>query len=117
MAHGMLPEVPDPTKIAQSGVEAVKSLVNGGINAGIDLADGFRKILVQSVEGGATEVDQTVKSLINMAKANLDIGKSTFESVRRDIDSALTSVISQVDKAIGGEIVRKFKSEVEKRLR
>ena len=116
MVVGRLPNVPDPTKIAGSGVEVAKAMATGGVSVSMDIADGMRKILFQTVEGGARTIDGAVKEAVNTIKANVDTGKATVESVRRDIDQAANSVLSQVDQAVGGEIVRKFKSEVERQL-
>jgi len=112
-----LPDVPDPTKIANSGADVVKAMATGGLSVGMDIAEGVRKVLFQSVEGGVGVMYEGVKGVVNIAKANVDTGKSTMENVRRDIDQACNSVLSQVDQAVGGEVVRKFKSEVEKQLR
>lgn len=114
---GRLPDIPDPTKIAGSGAEVAKAIATGGLSVSMDIAEGVRKVLFQSVEGGVRVGDNTVKEVVNTIKANVDAGKATMESVRRDIDQACNSVLSQVDQAVGGEIVRKFKSEIERQLR
>jgi len=82
----------------------------------MDIADGMRKILFQSVEGGARTVDSMVKEVVSTIKADVEAGRTTVESVRRDIDQAASSVLSQVDQAVGGEVVRKFKSELERQF-
>ena len=114
---GRLPDIPDPTKIVGSGAEIAKAVATGSLSVGMNIAEGVRKILFQSVEGGVRVGDNTVKEVVNTIKANVDAGKATMESVRRDIDQACNSVLSQVDQAVGGEIVRKFKSEIERQLR
>ena len=117
MVGGRLPDVPDPTKIAGAGAEIAKAMATGGVAVSSDIAEGVRKLVTLTVEGSATEADRLAKGIISIIKANLDTGKVTVESVRRDIDTALNSVKSQVDQAVGGEIVRKFKSEIEGQLR
>ena len=112
-----LPDVPDPTKIASGGADVVKAMATGGLSVSMDIAEGVRKVLFQSVEGGVGVLSDGVRGVVAIAKANVDTGKSTMENVRRDIDQACNSVLSQVDQAVGGEIVRKFKSEIEKQLR
>ena len=114
---GKLPDVPDPTKIAGSGAEVAKSLATGGVSVGMDIAEGVRKVLFQSIEGGTRTVDGAVREVMSTVKANVETGKATIESIRRDIDQAANSVLSQVDQAVGQEVVRKFKSEIEKQLR
>lgn len=114
---GRLPDVPDPTKIAGSGASVAKSLATGGVSVGMDIAEGVRKVLFQSIEGGTRTVDGAVKEVVGIVKANIETGKTTIESVRRDIDQAADSVLSQVDRAVGQEVVGKFKSEIEKQLR
>jgi len=117
MPLGRLPDVPDPTKIAASGAEVVKTFAQGGVGVGMDIAEGMRQALFQSIEGGARVMDEGVKGVVSVIKRDVEIGKSTIEKVRGDIDRACNTVLSQVDQAIGGEVVRKFKSEVEKQLR
>jgi len=117
MVGGRLPNVPDPTKIAGSGAEVAKAMATGGVSVSMDIAEGMRKVLFQSIEGGARTMDSMVKEVVATIKADVEAGKTTVENVRRDIDQAASSVLSQVDQAVGGEIVRKFKSEVEKQLR
>jgi len=117
MVGGSLPDIPDPTKITKSGAEMAKAVATGGLSVSMDVAEGVRKVLFQTVEGGARTVDGAVREVVGIAKANIDTGKSTMESIRRDIDQACNSVLSQVDQAVGGEIVRKFKSEIERQLR
>ena len=112
-----LPDIPDPTKIAVSGAAVAKAIVTGGVSVSMDIAEGMRKVLFQSVEGGAKTMDGAVREVVNTIKANIEAGKATVESVRRDIDQAATSVLAQVDQVAGQEIVRKFRSEVERRLR
>jgi len=114
---GGAPNVPDPSQIVKSGAEVAKAIATGGVSVGMDLAEGVRKVLFQTVEGGARTVDGAVKEVVNIAKANIEAGKATIESVHRDIDQACNSVLSQTDQAVGQEVVRKFKSEVERRLR
>ena len=114
---GQLPNVPDPTKIAGGGAEVAKAIVTGGVSVGMDVAEGFRKVLVQSTEGGIKTVDGAVREVVATLKANIDAGKTTVESIRRDIDQVATSVLSQTDQVVGQEIVRKFKTEVERQLR
>jgi len=114
---GRLPSVPDPTVVAKSGADVAKAIATGGLSVGMDIAEGVRKVLFQSVEGGVGVMYEGVKGIVNIARVNVDTGKSTMESIRRDIDQAANSVLSQVDQAVGGEVVRKFKSEVERQLR
>ena len=117
MVGPRLPDVPDPTKIAGAGAEAVKAIATGGVSVGMGMVEGITKILFQTVGGGAKTIDQAVTNVIDLAMVNIGVGKATGESIRRDLDQACNKVLSQVDQAVGGEIVRKFKSEVEKQLR
>jgi len=117
MLGARLPDVPDPTKIAKSGSEVVKAIAQGGVGVGVDLIVGAEQILFNTIEGTIGAVTSGVRELINMAKSDINLGKTTAERVRADIDQACNSVLSQVDQTIGGEVVRKFKSEVEKQLR
>ena len=114
---GRLPEVPDPTKIAQSGAEMVKAAAQGGIGVGVDIAEGIHEALFQTVEGTAHLLSSNVTEIVSILKRDINTGKTTIDKVRGDIDRACSSVLSQVDQTIGGEIVRKFKSEVERQLR
>jgi len=117
MGRGGLPDVPDPTKIVKSGADAAKAIVQGGVGAGMDIADGTKQILFQTVEGGAKVMYDGIGGLVNVIKRDVETGKTTIERVRGDIDSACNSVLSQVDQAVGGEIVIKFKREIERQLR
>ena len=117
MIGGRLPDIPDPTKIAQAGAEVAKAVGQGGVAVGVDLAEGIRQALFQTIEGGAGVIDQSVKGIVGIVKRDVDTGKTTIDKVRGDIDQACNKVLSQVDQAVGGEVVRKFKSEIEKQLR
>jgi len=112
-----LPDVPDPTKIAQAGAELAKVVSHGAVDVGVDVAEGLRQILFQTVEGGVKEVDQTIKEVVSIVKRDVETGKTTVDKVRMDVDRTFSSLRSQVDQAIGGEVVRKFKSEIERQLR
>ena len=114
---GGAPDIPDPTRIAGAGAETAKAVVTGGVSVGMDVAEGFRKIALQTVEGGVRIVDQGVKGVVDICKANIETGKSTVESIRRDIDQSCNSVLTQLDQGIGKEVVLKLKREVEKQLR
>ena len=117
MGRGGIPDIPDPTKIAGAGAETAKSVVTGGVSVGMDIAEGFRKLLTQSTDGGIKTVEGAVREMVNTLKADIEIGKTTIEAVRRDIDQACNSALSQLDQGIGREVVLKLKSEVEKQLR
>ena len=117
MPIGSLPDVPDPTKIAKSGAEVMKAVAQGGVGVSMDVADGIRQSLLQTVEGGAGVIDQGVKGVIGIVKQDVETGRTTMNRMRGEIDRVCNSVLSQVDQSIGGEVVRKFKSEVEKQLR
>ena len=114
---GRLPQVPDPTKIAQSGAEVVKVIAQGSVGVGVDIATGIEQILFNTIDGGINTLKDGASSVARIIKSDIDAGRTTMDKVRRDIDQACNSVLSQVDQAVGGEIVRKFKSEVESQLR
>ena len=114
---GGVPDIPDPTRIAKSGADIVKVLAQGGLGVGMDVADGVRQVLFQSIEGGVKVMYDGVGGLVGIIKRDVETGKTTMEKVRSDIDSACNSVLSQVDQVVGGEIVTKFKREIEKQLR
>ena len=114
---GKLPDIPDPTKTVVGGIEVAKAIVTGGVSVSMDVAEGMRKVLFQSVEGGTKTIDGAVREVVNTIKANIEAGKATVESVRRDIDQAAASVLTQADQVVGQDIVRKFKAEVEKQIR
>ena len=117
MVGPRLPDVPDPTKIAQSGAEAAKAVAQGVVGVGVDVAAGVEQILFNTIEGSIHALAGGAAEVVNMVKGDISAGKTTIEKVRSDIDRAGNSVLSQVDQAIGQEVVRKFKSEVEKQLR
>lgn len=117
MVGPKLPDVPDPTKIAQSGAEAVKAVAQGAVGAGFDVAAGVEQILFNTIEGSIRALAGGATEIVSMVKGDVNAGKTTIEKVRSDIDQAGNRVLSQVDQAIGQEIVRKFKSEVERQLR
>ena len=112
-----LPDIPDPTKIASSGAEIAKAVGQGVTAVGVDVVAGVEQILFNTIERSIGALASGAKEVASIAKTNIDTGKTTADSVRRDIDQACNSVLSQVDRTVGGEIVRKFKSEVEKQLR
>lgn len=117
MVGARMPDVPDPTKIAQSGVEVVKAIAQGGVGVGIDIVAGVEQILFNTIEGSITALSSGAKEIVRMAQANVSTGKATAEKIRADVDRAASTVLTQVDSAIGGEVVRKFKSEIERQLR
>ena len=117
MAPGSLPDVPDPTRVAASGADAVKSLGKGVVDVGQDIAAGVEQILFNTIEGGVSALRDGAYDVVQLVRKDINTGKTTVEKVRGDIDRACNSVLSQVDQTIGGEIVRKFKSEVERQLR
>ena len=117
MVFGTFPDIPDPTRIAKSGSEAVKAVAQGGIGIGVDIATGAEQILFNTIDGSVGALSRGIADIVNIAKVNIRAGRTTAEKVRSDVDRACNSVLSQVDQAIGGEIVRKFKSEIEKQLR
>ena len=113
---GRAPNLPDPTKIANSGVSSVKAIVNGGLDAGADVVAGAEQILFNVVSGSIDVVEDGASSLVRMAQRSIDEGRTTVGKVRSDVARACDTVLSQVDQAVGGEIVRKFKSEVDRLL-
>lgn len=111
------PELPDPARIASAGAEAGKAVGQGVVDVGVDIADGLKNIAFGTVEGGRRTVDQAVTSLVDIVKSDIEAGRTTVEKVRRDIDQSLNAVRTQVDQAIGQEVVTKFKRQVEQFLR
>ena len=114
---GGAPNVPDPTKIAQSGAEMAKAIAQGGVAVGIDVAAGVQQILFNTIDKSINSLASGARDIADIVKSDVSTGKTTIDKVRGDIDQACNSVLSQVDQAIGGEIVRKFKSEIERQLR
>ena len=117
MMPGGIPDVPDPTKIVKSGTEAAKATAQGVVGIGVDVAAGVQQILFNTIEGAIGAISDGARDLTNIIKTDVNIGKATAENVRRDIDMACNAVLTHVDQGIGAEVVRKFKSEVERRLR
>mgnify|MGYP001606998679 CR=1 FL=1 len=117
MIGGRLPNVPDPTKIAQSGAEAVKAVGQGALGVSSDIVAGVEQILFITIENGIHSLSGGASDIARIIKSDIDTGKTTMDKVRGDIDRACNSVLSQVDQAVGGEIIRKFKSEIERQLR
>ena len=113
----MAPEVPDPTKIVSAGAEIGKAVGQGAVSVGVDIAEGLKGIAFGTVEGGRQTIDQAVKNLVGLVKADLDTGRTTVDKVRRDIDQSLNTIRTQFDQAIGQEVVTKFKRQVEGFLR
>ena len=114
---GRLPDIPDPTKIADAGAKVVQSVAKGGVDIGMDIAAGVEQILFNTVEGGLRSLESGASDIINLVRQDIATGRTTFDKVRADVDRACNSVLSQVDQALGQEIVRKFKSEIERQLR
>ena len=114
---GQLPNVPDPTEVAKAAAEAAKAMAKGGVDIGADIAAGVEQILFNTIEGGLRSLESGASDIVNLVQADVATGRTTFDKVRRDVDQACNSVLSQVDRGLGQEIVRKFKSEVERLLR
>jgi len=87
----MAPEVPDPTKIVSAGAEAGKAVGQGVVSVGADIAEGLKSIVFSTIEGGSQTVDQAVKNLVGLIKADLEAGRTTVDKVRRDIDQSLNT--------------------------
>jgi len=117
MSPGRLPDVPDPTKIAQAGAETAKTIAQGGVGVGTDIAAGIEQILFNTIERSINSLKDGASDIVKIIRSDIDTGRTTVEKVRGEIDRVGNSVLSQVDQAIGGEVVRKFKAEVEKQLR
>ena len=114
---GRLPNVPDPTVIAGAGVEAIKGVMKGGVGVGTDIAVGIEQILFNTIEGGVNSLKEGASSVVRIVRNDVQSGKTSVEKILSEIDRAGNNVISQVDRGIGQEVVRKFKSEVERLLR
>lgn len=114
---GRVPDVPDPTKIASAGAEVAKAVGQGIVNAGMDIAAGVEQILFNTIERGIGTLQSGASDIVKLVREDVRTGKTTVEKVRSDVDQACNKVLSQVDQAIGQEVVRKFKAEVERQLR
>jgi len=117
MIGGRLPDIPDPTKIASSGAEAAKAAIEAIAGAGADIAKGVEQILLDTIGDSIDTLSDVARDVVKVAKKDIDTGRTTIEKVRLDIDRAANRVLSQVDQALGQEIVRKFKSEIERHLK
>lgn len=115
--RGFAPDVPDPTKIAGAGVEAIKAVAKGGVGVGIDIASGVEQILFNTIEGGIRSLQSGASDIASIIKRDVDLGKTTFDRARQEIERTCDNVLTQVDRAIGEEVVRKFKREVEKQIK
>ena len=112
-----LPQLPDPTKIVDSGAEIAKATVTHGASVGLTIADAFRKMVMDTAKGTTVTVDRTVKDVVALIEANLNTGKSTVEQVLRELETAADNVRNQVDRGFGDEVVRKIKREIENIVR
>ena len=112
-----LPQVPDPTKIANSGVNAAKAVAKGAQGVGENIFAGAHQILFNTSFGLLNTIHSTAKELAALAQSDIQTGVNTVEGVMSQIDRAGNELVRELDQAIGGEIVRKFKSEVERYLR
>jgi len=112
-----LPDIPDPTKIAGSGAEAAKAVAQGVVGIGQDLAAGVEQILFNTIERGLRSLESGASDIVNLVQQDIATGRTTLDRVKIDIDQICNNVLRQVDQTVGQEIVRKFKSEIERQLR
>ena len=112
-----LPQVPDPSILAKSGADSVKAVAEGLVGVGIDIAAGVEQILFNTIERSINSLQSGAKDIVQIVKSDIDTGRTTVERVKSDIDRAASTVLQQVDRGIGQEVVNKFKNEVEKQLR
>lgn len=114
MVSNQLPDVPDPTKIANSVAEGAKIVADQVAVVGQAVVEGFGKVVVTSTKGAIASADHVAKDIISGVEANISTVRATGETVKRALQSTAEGLRSQVDAGIGGEVVRKLQKEIEK---
>ena len=112
-----LPDVPDPTKVANSIAEGAKIVADQATLIGQSLVEGVSKIAVTGIKGAMVTTDHVAKDFITGVESAVSTGKATADTIKGAFKSTAEGLRNQVDQGIGGEVVRKFKSETERMLR
>ena len=112
-----LPDVPDPTKVANSFAEGAKMTFDKATVIGQSIVTCATDIALNTVRGMMATADHVAKDVVSGAEADVATVRSTSERIKTALQSTAEGLRAQVDEGIGGEVVRKFKREFEKVFR